>query len=51
MVQRASHNKMVILASANQAFKERTAKQANNFILSLFKVPWLLFLKLNVRLK
>jgi len=27
MVQRASHNKMVILASANQALKERTAKQ------------------------
>lgn len=29
MVQRASHNKMVILASANQASKEKTAKQVN----------------------
>ena len=42
MVQRASHNKMAILAYANQALKERTAKQVNKSILSLFKVPWLL---------
>ena len=50
MVQRASHNQMAILASANQALKERTAKQVNQSIFSLFKVPWFLFLKLNVRL-
>ena len=36
MVERASFNKTVILASANQPLKEKTAKQVNRSTSSLF---------------